>query len=1556
VLRACPAELLWDEANIGETYRILRFRDDAANLADVDLITRRRRGGVKRKIDEGDAILANELLDVVSKDAAKGREHELSQSEDRKDQKASKRIGKTIKRSTRDLDPTLAQPLDTRFVGAEQDEAGVSNRDKLLGALAEPELWSPGQEGQLDNTLRMVLAAGHRQHALDIAEAHAATEAHREVLHGVGLVSADGTFLDTPGPAAEGPRGAVAETVDFMRQTKKGGGHTKVNIFTKRADLKGARLDELQDVTGGSLGGVTFERNDPEHGDSAQNQMDLQADVRRGTLSMSAAHLAIAGIDTPVVKTGAATVLGFRVDATMPSKLNPDQPLKATIVFDKIAASNVVLQLREQMIAIGHLEVGATSIVSSVLRELSADEQTALAAALGADDDAAGARGRVQLTEAIGPSIKKMFEALGEIFADPSTVISNAIEIDGITAQDVTTSSGVHQEEASLSALRTGVDVTSGGADEKTLDLDVALASVAGPLALDTPKLRLSGPEIRVSDLSVKVTLELARNPHGRMAPRRIQLHTVDIASISGDETVLQVPGGLEARFPSVALRDLSAGGIQLPGRGYELSTEEAFGDAHASLGMLEIASQLQRTVGDDLRAGGTLSLSGLAVRSLDAQGLAFSLDDLHVADGVLEGELPGPLAALRALGVDLRHAGIEGLEGEVRQTEDGFRANATLGGVGAHVSGQSEDAEAETSVSATGTRVDLEVGGGATRLHVSLDQIATTARLDAPQLALDGRLALHGIEAEVALVDGAATIVSFRLARIDGAPTHAVLKDKGLELDFPTLAVEDVFAKGITLPGKGDKLDLGSLLADAEAGVGGVTVTGGVKDALAGQLQAGGTLRLDALSVRGLASGGVAFSLAELALVDAHASGGLLAKLGAKDVGVRWAGVSDVAGEVNLGPDGPSGDVTVGSMGADGVTLDGRSQSAMIHDTQLGFDLGKDEQVFTVALGQIATRAHLASPDVGVRGQLNVSDVSADLAVRGEDKSAVIRSLRVGAVRGDGARLDLKAKRLRLDLPTVRISRLEAHGVELPGKGKKLDLTALLQPGGGVSLGRAEIVGGLRSTVDDSLSAGGRFVLDDLSVDGLASGGVAFNLGELAVSDLDVQTSKIGELGRVGVKVGRIGVDDLSGTVTRGEDGVVLEGNLGNAEIHGASGEVGGTRFEANANASGSFVVDDDKVAIEGTTHASVNVESQGALPGAPSQLGGREAKPAMDPRFRWSLPVLDTLGGQVGLVLPLGSKRLPLTGLVTDGALDTAAMCERIAVHAIDYVKARLPSVPEWLEVELVRRAGAAIEQAIRDGARSVGEGLAAQIPRIRPSVEEVLNSPKGPKGAREPLDLSKYIGGLEGVDLQDQVRGALDVVAADAVDWLGAASTTVDFAKDDFGTGAYNSAKSAWYKWVAPVARQITPEAWQDDLRVSQDRIDAHTDWKKVKDEERAKFLSAAMFLLIEGAADWAGDIELNLALNSQGPVSADELNTGQRAIDLAAALEVAGAGTVQRGADLRLNLASHGDVRFGNLDASGWVKVSTGVGGDVEGWQGNGQGNLQVDAGGSVTIRR
>src|SRR5690606_26982646 len=115
--------------------------------------------------------------------------------------------------------------------------------------------------------------------------------------------------------------------------------------------------------------------------------------------------------------------------------------------------------------------------------------------------------------------------------------------------------------------------------------------------------------------------------------------------------------------------------------------------------------------------------------------------------------------------------------------------------------------------------------------------------------------------------------------------------------------------------------------------------------------------------------------------------------------------------------------------------------------------------------------------------------------------------------------------------------------------------------------------------------------------------------------------------------------------------------------------------------------------------------------------------------------------------------------------------------------------------------------------EAARSVGDGIAGQLPRIRPTVEALLNSPKGPKGAKAPLDLSKYIGGLEGFDLEDQVRGALDVVAADTVAWMGAGSTAVDFAKGGFGTATYNSAKSVWYKWIAPAAQYVTPDQWED-----------------------------------------------------------------------------------------------------------------------------------------------
>src|SRR5690606_9471461 len=161
------------------------------------------------------------------------------------------------------------------------------------------------------------------------------------------------------------------------------------------------------------------------------------------------------------------------------------------------------------------------------------------------------------------------------------------------------------------------------------------------------------------------------------------------------------------------------------------------------------------------IQAGGVLALTGLSVASLNSKGISFSLDDLNVSEGPDGTALSGPLLALKNLGVDLDHAGVSGLSGEIVATEGGVRS------------------------------------------QIALDDVSVAAALDTPKLGLAGDLGISGISASVAIDEGAATIEAFHIARIDGAPTLLSLKDKGLDIDFPTLAVSDVKATGITLPAK---------------------------------------------------------------------------------------------------------------------------------------------------------------------------------------------------------------------------------------------------------------------------------------------------------------------------------------------------------------------------------------------------------------------------------------------------------------------------------------------------------------------------------------------------------------------------------------------------------------------------------------------------------------------------------------------------------------------------------------------------------------------------------
>jgi hypothetical protein len=592
------------------------------------------------------------------------------------------------------------------------------------------------------------------------------------------------------------------------------------------------------------------------------------------------------------------------------------------------------------------------------------------------------------------------------------------------------------------------------------------------------------------------------------------------------------------------------------------------------------------------------------------------------------------------------------------------------------------------------------------------------------------------------------------------------------------------------------------------------------------------------------------------------------------------------------------------------------------------------------VSIASLLAGLDLDSPALGLAGAFALSDVVAAVSV--VDGQAKVDQLRIETLEGRPGSMALREQGLHLSFDDLLINGIGASGIVLPQAGAAFSIEGL-GPDASVTMDRLAVAAQVQSVVGKSLRAGGKVSMNDLRLGALASGGVGFQLGDLTLDAVHARGSRIGAL----IKAGKVRVSGISGEATQVADGLSVTGGVDRLSLTGGSVTAGGVTTHGSVQGSGTFVVDPDQVSVAGSVGGRLQTSGAGTLPAIPQGQGSPGQRP-----LAWTLPVLDALHGNLDLQLPVGSRSVPVRGVVKAGAWDAGSTLDALAVDAFVFVKRRMPSLPSWMQSDLLDRAGQAIEDAIRGSARYVGDALAARIPGLRKAVEEQLNI-RGPTAGG--LDLSRYFA-PGALDLEDQVRGALQVVAQDAVSWLGSASAVVDFAKDGFATGAKNTAKSVWYRWIAPVAQKVTPDRWQDALRVSQDRIDAYHDWNEVRNEERATYLAQAMFSLVESAADWAGDIGFDLGLNGAGAVHADQGPGGPRAIDMMADLNLTGSGSVQQGAALRMGIKTSGGVKIGRVDANGWMQVDTGVGGQVDGWAGAGQGQVDFSAGGRATIGR
>ncbi len=241
-----------------------------------------------------------------------------------------------------------------------------ADRRSILAQVSDARTWSgttPAAQQQLGNVCRMAIAAGHRREVHEAATANHGFEQHTALMTQLGLRAGPYVAAEIEGNNywREGPLQWTAETASMVGQAVDALAQTEqITMAGDSLGVRGLELDEVQDITGGSLAGMRFRRTEGAEDDTV-NTLDAHLNGNDGTLFVEAPDLQIEAIRYPyndmVLQTGAMRIQGLVLDATWRTEARPDQNTTLVLRIRALDVRDITVILRDSQVAISHVQL-----------------------------------------------------------------------------------------------------------------------------------------------------------------------------------------------------------------------------------------------------------------------------------------------------------------------------------------------------------------------------------------------------------------------------------------------------------------------------------------------------------------------------------------------------------------------------------------------------------------------------------------------------------------------------------------------------------------------------------------------------------------------------------------------------------------------------------------------------------------------------------------------------------------------------------------------------------------------------------------------------------------------------------------------------------------------------------------------------------------------------------------------------------------------------------------------------------------------------------------------
>jgi hypothetical protein len=655
-LNKLSPEERWSAENSAKTLTVLRYRDPAHNIAMlIDLVSY---GLFDWEVNRHEARLAYEIIKVLP---AKTRDDFIAQ-----DPQWFRRIDDNIS-------------LELRKSGQFGFyEGGEGDRPKLLGKLLDPAIWEATNIGHLEVVLRMIRQVGLTVEAAPLVQAHWPRKDDAKLL---ALV----TSLGYPQTGKPAPETIVDETDTNTAGTIYHGLGVQVDSekllsgllsygFLGRGEVRGVKLDKVQDALGGHVAGIEFGKStDTEREKDKQDtgEVDFEIDEQRGLIHFKGSDLPIQSVNLldgkTTLRAGAGKVGGAEITVKWATTVDPKTFLAVNL--DTLVISNLLMVSRDRIFGIGKIDLSGFKIWGQRPTGDAAPVKTK--SGLVADIGRVFERillilaGLVEALPIVGDAapLNPLFDPGGEaglgeqIAAAFSKHFNLKIELGGLTVSDVTDSQGGHIKEVKLGKTKLEITMSQSAKLRQEVEgLKEKAASQKRELT-EAEKKQIAALEARAAAWekkeSDKEELERRReSPSGLTDKEKSQLDElvaeIDAAAVSGS-----VEGGLTltgvdfagVKADELALTGVTLGGSAagLPGVASDFTTKKG-----------QLGSLASITTADKPKLIDRLGSPGLKVRAAEITGKNVSYTSSVRRDKALE-EIIAKLEKKLAETVDAR-------------------------------------------------------------------------------------------------------------------------------------------------------------------------------------------------------------------------------------------------------------------------------------------------------------------------------------------------------------------------------------------------------------------------------------------------------------------------------------------------------------------------------------------------------------------------------------------------------------------------------------------------------------------------------------------------------------------------------------------------------------------------------------------------------------------------------------------------------------------------------------------------------------------------------------